>query len=402
MTIMRCLAALCMAMVPALAPAAGAAALESLKLRPMSFSVVKGEPNACGPGCAEWIAAQGDFDAKVANRFRDLLDKLPNSHLPVFFNSRGGQIGPALSVGELLRLHAMRAGIGRTISNSGNSGGKRQYRIEYRNSICASACAYAFIGATSREVAPAARLGVHNGRAAGSTNPAGDRLDKLDDTLRIYAISKGIDPALIDLAASIPTTHMYWLTRSTMMHYGIVSNEPFETPWRLFTNRGKFLVVKSLTRGAGVKRQTTLVEFACGVPGVVRISIRRELTEREIGSRSVLRLKSDDPAVWNSDAMFHELSGVRKSNGRYDRREKSIPFDSLLKIATGKALQLEEVFSKPGYNSWMRAATLSTKGLHDKLMQMEVGCGDASLKLLNIDSQHSGAPSSRSGAASIT
>ena len=384
MKIIRCLAALCMATVPALA--AAGAAHETLKLRPMTFSVVKGQPNACGTGCAEWIAAQGDFDAKAADRFRGLLDKLPNPHLPVFFNSRGGHIGPALSVGELLRLHAMRAGIGRTISDSGNSGGKRLYRIEYRNSICASACAYAFIGATSREVAPAARLGVHNGRAAGSTNPAGDRLDKLDDTLQIYAISKGIDPALIDLAASIPTTHMYWLTRSTMMHYGILSNEPFETAWRLFTNRGKFLVVKSLTRGAGVERQTTLVEFACGVPGVVRISIRRELTEREIGSRSIVRLTADDPTARNSAAPFHELAGVQPSKGRYDRREKTITFDTLLKIATAKALRLDEFFTKPGYKSWVRAATLSTKGLHDKLMQMEVGCGDASLKLLNIES----------------
>ena len=114
MTIMRWLAALCMAMVPALAPATAGAAVPRLRL--MTFSVVKGEPNACGTGCAEWIAAQGDFDAKAADRFRALLDKLPNSHLPVFFNSRGGQIGPALSVGELLRLHDTRAGIGRTVT----------------------------------------------------------------------------------------------------------------------------------------------------------------------------------------------------------------------------------------------------------------------------------------------
>ena len=376
MTIMRCLAALCMATVPALAPAAGAAALESLKLRPMSFSVVKGKPNACGPGCAEWIAAQGDFDAKAADRFRGLLEKLPNSHVPVFFNSRGGHIGPALSVGELLRQHDMKAGIGRTVSGTENSVGKRQYRLEYRNSICASACAYAFIGATSREVAPAARLGVHNGRAVGSTSPAGDRLDKLDDTLRIYAISKGVDPALIDLAASIPTSRVYWLTPSTMMHYGILSNEPFETPWRMFTNRGKFLVVESLTRGAGIERQTTVVELACGATGTARIAIRRELTEREIGSRSIVSLTADDPTARNSAAPFHELAGVQPSKGRYDRREKTITFDTLLKIATAKGLRLDESFTKPGYKSWMRAATLSTKGLHDMFMQMRVGCGD--------------------------
>ena len=29
---------------------------------PMIFFVAKGEPNACGPGCSEWIAAEGMFD----------------------------------------------------------------------------------------------------------------------------------------------------------------------------------------------------------------------------------------------------------------------------------------------------------------------------------------------------
>ncbi len=378
MTIVRWLVALCMASVPAIAQAAGRDA--PVSLRPMTFSVVKGEPDACGPGCAEWIAAHGDFDAKAGDRFRGFLEKLPNSHLPVFFNSRGGQVGAALSVGELLRKNDMTAGVGRTISKPGKAGRERQYKLEYRKAMCASACAYAFLGATSRQVAPAARLGVHNGRAAGSTNPAGDRLDKLNNVLRVYAIGKGVDAALIDLAARIPTSRVYWLTPNEMIQYGIVSNEPFETPWRLFTNRGRYWVIKSLTRGAGVERQTTVIEFACRAAGAAKISIGRELTGREIGSRSVLRLKSDDLAVWDSAARLQELTGVRASDGHYDRRERSIAFDSLLKFATGNALKLEEFFAKTDHESWTRTATLSTTGLQHALAQMRAGCGNALLK----------------------
>jgi hypothetical protein len=42
---------------------------------PMIFLLAKGERDACGPGCSEWIAAEGMFDGpQVERRFRDLLD----------------------------------------------------------------------------------------------------------------------------------------------------------------------------------------------------------------------------------------------------------------------------------------------------------------------------------------
>ena len=37
-------------------------ALAQQNPEPMIFFVAKGEPNACGPGCSEWIAAEGTFD----------------------------------------------------------------------------------------------------------------------------------------------------------------------------------------------------------------------------------------------------------------------------------------------------------------------------------------------------
>jgi hypothetical protein len=57
----------------ALMPAAGApantapaktkadAALEKMRREPLTFFVAKGVLNACGPGCSEWIAVEGNF-----------------------------------------------------------------------------------------------------------------------------------------------------------------------------------------------------------------------------------------------------------------------------------------------------------------------------------------------------
>jgi len=53
----------------------------------MIFFVAKGEPNACGPGCNEWIAAEGDFDGPaVEQRFRQILGSLKGRDLPIFFS----------------------------------------------------------------------------------------------------------------------------------------------------------------------------------------------------------------------------------------------------------------------------------------------------------------------------
>ena len=46
-------------------------------LEPMIFFVANGEPNACGSGCSEWIAAEGEFDGPaVEQRFRKLLNSV--------------------------------------------------------------------------------------------------------------------------------------------------------------------------------------------------------------------------------------------------------------------------------------------------------------------------------------
>src|SRR5262245_65867612 len=57
---------------------------------PMLFYLAKGEPDSCGPGCNEWIAAEGRFDESSAQRLRALLSRIGQRKLPIFFHSTGG------------------------------------------------------------------------------------------------------------------------------------------------------------------------------------------------------------------------------------------------------------------------------------------------------------------------
>jgi hypothetical protein len=47
--------------------------LAKIMRHPLIFFVAKGEPNACGPHCSEWIAAEGNIDTEAAKRGADAL-----------------------------------------------------------------------------------------------------------------------------------------------------------------------------------------------------------------------------------------------------------------------------------------------------------------------------------------
>src|SRR5262249_20804879 len=132
--------------------------------------------DACGPGCSDWIAAEGAIEGPAAvERLRELLDSLKERDLPIFFNSRGGSLRAARRIGRLLRERRMAAGVGKTIPEDCRPEGgakascrqimqaKRELRAQWRvdGAACNSACVYAFVGASVRQVRRGARLGVH-------------------------------------------------------------------------------------------------------------------------------------------------------------------------------------------------------------------------------------------------
>jgi hypothetical protein len=83
--------------------------------RANDFCCCPGEPNACGGGCTEWIAGQGQFDEGAAQRFREFLAVLAKRDLPTFFNSDGGVVSQAVQIGLILRENRMTAGVARTV-----------------------------------------------------------------------------------------------------------------------------------------------------------------------------------------------------------------------------------------------------------------------------------------------
>src|SRR5262245_36288908 len=73
-------------------------------------------------------------------------------------------------------------------------------------------------------------------------------IDKDENFLRRYLVSMGIDPALVDAAAKIPSRTFRGLSRGEMERFGIETRGVHETPWFAYHGpAGEFLLLKSVT-----------------------------------------------------------------------------------------------------------------------------------------------------------
>jgi hypothetical protein len=125
------------------------------------------------------------------------------------------------------------------------------------------------LGATTREVAPDAILGVHSPkvvlRASGgqptremiveATQRGVERADRL---LSSYVVKMGIEGELLDVAKHTKFEDMHVLTRDEIFRFGIDRREFVETPWA-FENAGRALIRKSaISRDENAKTWRTL------------------------------------------------------------------------------------------------------------------------------------------------
>ena len=277
---------------------------------PIVFFVAKGEAHACGPGCSEWIAADGAFDAGAPARLRALLAKTAKRKLPIYFHSPGGSVPAAMDVGRIMRVQKIKAGVGRTIPQGCDPKqrrekacdaimrSRRELAAELRTrATCLSACVYALIGAAEREVAPDVGLGVHSvsvtrtfrlmtrdGRVlfANSKKLAGNASEVHDTHARLarYASEMGIGSALIDAAAATPFETIRLLTRDEIARFGIDRREFLESPWMMEEMKsGEQLVGKIVVAAkAGEPKQyrTTNLMLLCGRSGFITVGLSRD------------------------------------------------------------------------------------------------------------------------------
>lgn len=129
----------------ALAPRAAADPLHD----PMKFTLVEN-----GEDRGIWIAAVGTITADTPAEFRRFARTVPKG-LWIEFHSPGGRIIAAFELGDRIREGGFNTDVARTVL--GDSG-----KSSLARGGCFSACAYAFLGGTQREIREGSILGFHH------------------------------------------------------------------------------------------------------------------------------------------------------------------------------------------------------------------------------------------------
>lgn len=291
-----------------------AAAQKKVHELPLHFYLAKGEANACGEGCSEWIAVEGRFDDSAAGRAQAFLKRHGARKLPIYFHSPGGHTEAAMVIGRQLRQLGLTAGVGATIprgcesvadQSKACSAAKRTGQpvaADWRpDATCSSACVWTLLGAKSRHVPPGARLGVHATKYTLILKYSSGRVQQVSPqqalhkaraaqaiaATRRYIRDMGIDPALLDVAQKVPHENVYYLTRDQVAAFGIDRREFAETPWFFdrFPN-GSMYVSKWIVEARGPERKerrVSVVLLRCSSASRVSMQYVRGLASDEIG-----------------------------------------------------------------------------------------------------------------------
>ncbi len=351
--------------------------------RPIIFYLAKGEVGSCGPGCSEWIAAEGTIDDSAADRLRAFLSRQGVSKRPIYFHSPGGYAAQALIMGRLLRERGMTASIARTIprdcgsdekecASLKRSGRELKAVLVSGRSQCNSACVYAIIGARIHEIPLDASLGIHAIKTVlvkklpeGATLPP-DFLDKFKtqnrEKLKQYVTEMGIPVALVDAAEKIPHETVKFLTREELVQFGIDRRSFVEGSWGYDENLSK--------NGAVVKW------IAAADPGStqyrkITLQLRCEEKDRfaviygsEIMKDAFIPLK----IVAANDEFA--LSLPQEAIKSYDIRRVRVPVRFLELAAVEDRIELAEILAEPREGKQPAVMRLSTSGLASALASL--------------------------------
>ncbi len=372
--------------------------ISQLEKRPMVFFVARGAANSCGPGCSEWIAAEGRFEPGTTTRFREFMEGLASrDKLPIFFHSRGGWGTDAVEIGFILRERRMTAGIGRTLTEQCRvfdqkdhvcqalikSGKGVKARLLTNEGQCHSACVYAFLGASARQVPSGSFLGVHSGRideqskkleAQNSPKPRQVTISDINRTALRYLVDIGIDPRLQDLAAKTSAQRIYILSREEIARFGIETRGFYETPWVPYEESSRFVVAKSVTQHTATEPAeylTTKFQLFCNLPSSPSyFGYRRELSQNSLRRESVLQFNAGGDSL-----QFKTQPGP----GGKELAGAIIKFppvqDILAKAVTLKDMTITETFlASESHPSESREIKLSTNGLSEALVEFKKHC----------------------------
>ena len=287
------------------APATRSAALPP----PIAFFVARGDANACGPGCREWIAAEGTIDPDADDRLRAFLNKLGSRRLPVFFHSPGGSVPAGLAIGRLMRAHGLTAGVGWTVpagcdpkqqrevacDKLKRSGRELVATLDTGHAMCNSSCVYALVGAAVREVGAGIGLGVHSSSITYTLShvDAGGRVTRTPthvaptverralesgyERIGAYLREMGISQGLLAAAREVEYSHLKFLTRDQLVAFGIDRRAVVQGLWWFVDASSSASAIKVIEESRAGTFRRDVLRLTCRNATTLRLQYGRDI-----------------------------------------------------------------------------------------------------------------------------
>jgi hypothetical protein len=192
--------------------------------------------------------------------------------------------------------------------------------------------------------------------------------------LRRYLVGMGVDPALVDAAATIPSRTFRGLSRGDMERFGIETRAVYETPW--FASHGPagdLILLKSVTyptEGTGAEYRTMTVGLTCSAfhPSI-RFIYHQELTARESRTPPLIRARIGDSLIDLTTLNAHKAS-VEKS---FDLEPRQL--QSAIEIGS---FEITETFDQSAIKKPSLVVRFSTLGLSANIVALESKCASKS------------------------
>jgi hypothetical protein len=210
--------------------------------------------------CA-WLAAEGVITPDTPSKFKEVARVFPPGVI-VHFHSPGGNLAAGLELGRLIRAAGGRTEVSRTVFQSN---GEYYDRIE--PGVCASACAYAFLGGVDRELKNGPEghtgLGFHQFYSPEGKGGAGDA-QIVSAIILNYLIEMGVNLTISSLAALATPDQINWVDEKMAESWGL-SNADIsqDVDWKIVaTDRGAVL---RASYKADNKKYATHITLSCKV-----------------------------------------------------------------------------------------------------------------------------------------
>lgn len=185
----------------------------------MIFYVAHGVPDACGPGCSDWIAAEGAVQWDTYKRLLAILDRQNGRKLPVVINVKpGSDLTVAASLGRILRGRGIDAAVAATEVETCNGkseedcfalkrpGGPLDAKEKLSGVPCELACVLMLAGGVHRSLPPGnrviltARMQIYDRLAPNVSAEHRESLTSIfTDQFKRYLGEMGIDHELLDV-----------------------------------------------------------------------------------------------------------------------------------------------------------------------------------------------------------